>query len=88
MIRQHTAIGGFLLLLVGTTAAEADPQECRDAIDKYNTAIEEISSSLRRYTNCVRDSHAHDECSSEFRRLKSAQGDFEDAVSNYGTDCQ
>jgi hypothetical protein len=65
----------------------ADPAECQNAISEYNSAISDTSTALRRYTNCVSASKGHDDCSSEFRRLKSAQSDFEDAVSKYGQEC-
>ena len=42
---------------------------------------------LRRYTNCISNSRGRDDCSSEFRRLKNAQDDFETAVSNYRSEC-
>ncbi len=75
-----------LVLCLGRTSV-ANPSDCQDAISQYNSAISDISSALRRYTNCVSGSSGHDDCSSEFRRLKSAQSDFEDAVSKYGSEC-
>jgi hypothetical protein len=33
------------------------------------------------------DSRGHDDCPSEFHRLRSAQDDFESAVSSYQSDC-
>lgn len=65
----------------------ASPSDCQDAISEYNSAVSDISTTLRRYTNCVSSSNGHDDCSSEFRRLKSAQGDFESAVSKYAMEC-
>lgn len=76
-----------LLLLLNDATAQRNPAECKDAIDSYNSSIDDISSYLRRYSRCVSDSRARDDCSSEFRRLKSAQGDFETAVSNYRSYC-
>jgi hypothetical protein len=67
--------------------ARADPEECRDAIDKYKSAIDDVSEALRRYANCISNSRGHDDCSSEFRRLRNAQDDFESAVSAYESDC-
>jgi hypothetical protein len=66
-------------------AARAD---CNDAVNTYNSAISDISSTLRRYTSCVSNSNGHDDCSSEFRRLRSAQSDFESAVSDYERECR
>jgi hypothetical protein len=88
MIARRGAAFAFLLMALVPLPATADPEECREAIDKYNTAIGDISYAIRRYSTCVSGSQAHDDCSSEFRRVKSAQDDFEDAVTAYGTDCQ
>lgn len=80
-----------ILCVVSTFCLErksyADPADCQDAITEYDSAISDISTALRRYTNCVSSSKGHDDCSSEFRRLKSAQGDFESAVSKYSMEC-
>jgi hypothetical protein len=62
--------------------------DCNSAVDEYNSALDEIESYVRRYVNCVGRSQGNDDCSGEFRRLRSAQSDFETAVSNYGSYCQ
>jgi hypothetical protein len=68
-------------------ATLASPSECQEAISQFNSALDDISSTLKRYATCVSNSQGHDDCSSEFRRLKSAQSDLEDAVSKYGSEC-
>jgi hypothetical protein len=40
----------------------------------------EVSDALRHYARCISDSQGHDDCSTEFSSLKSAQDDFESAV--------
>jgi hypothetical protein len=65
-------------------AATAD---CSDATNTYNSAISDVSDTLRRYTRCLSSSNGSDDCSSEFRRLKNAQSDFEAAVSAYQSEC-
>jgi hypothetical protein len=67
-----------------TSAATAD---CSDATSSYNSAISDISDAIRRYTRCLSSGNGHDDCSSEFRRLKNAQSDFESAVSDYESAC-
>jgi hypothetical protein len=57
-------------------------------VSSYNSALSDISMYLKRYTNCLAYSNGTDDCSSEFRRLRSAQSDFERAVSTYQADCQ
>jgi len=76
-----TAIG----LLIAANASWAS--ECNDAVDAYNSATQDISSYLRRYANCVADSRGSDDCSAEFRRLRSSQDDFESAVGDYQSNC-
>lgn len=61
---------------------------CSTAIPIYNSAIEEISSRLKRYTGCVSESRGKDSCSIEFGRLRSAQTSFEIAVIDTQTYCK
>ena len=75
------------ILLLSSSRALADVDECNAAVDQYNNAVESLSSAMRRYAQCVDDSKAKDDCSSEFSRLKSDQSDFEAAVSAYSSDC-
>ena len=62
--------------------------DCDDAVRSYNSAISDIESHLKRYTNCLSSSRGSDDCSSEFRRLRSAQSDYESAVSSYQSYCR
>jgi hypothetical protein len=73
----------FVLSLTGAVRAD-----CDDAVQSYNSAISDIQSYLRRYTNCLSSSNGSDDCSSEFRRLRSAQSDYESAVSSYQLYCR
>lgn len=61
--------------------------DCGEAIEGYNSAISEIEYQMGRYTRCLSDSAGEDDCNSEFRRLRSAQGDYESAVSGYRDEC-
>lgn len=78
------------ILVLGLVALEPRPASasgCQGAISDYNSAISEISSTMQRYTRCLNASGGRDDCSSEFRRLRSAQSDFESAVISYGASC-
>lgn len=86
-MRSVIKIFGFSVALLSAAPALAGPNECKEAVDKYNQASTDISDYLRRYSSCVASSQGHDDCSSEFRRLKSAQDDFETAVSEYASGC-
>ncbi|RZJ47454.1 MAG: hypothetical protein EON87_00795 [Brevundimonas sp.] len=61
--------------------------DCRSAASSYDLASSGVSSRLRRYSTCVIYSAGNDDCYSEFRRLKSAQTDFELAVMGYKSAC-
>lgn len=78
------ALGAAFVLSL-TVAARAD---CDDAVQSYNSAISDIQSYLKRYTNCLSSSNGSDDCSSEFRRLRSAQSDYGSAVSSYQQYCR
>jgi hypothetical protein len=90
-MQRITFVAAFLVALTlapsSIRVALADPEECRDAVDRYNSALDDVSSTLRRYASCVSSSRGHDDCSSEFRRLRNAQDDFESAVSEYESEC-
>jgi hypothetical protein len=77
---------GIFLALCGNVA-RSDTDECRDALDHYNSARSDVSSALRQYGRCVSDSKGHDDCSAEFSTLHSAQDDFESAASEYQDKC-
>ena len=77
---------GIFLGLCGNVA-RSDTDECRDALDHYNSARSDVSSALRQYGRCVSDSKGHDDCATEFSTLHSAQDDFESAVSEYQDKC-
>ena len=76
-----TAMG--LALCVGTARAD----DCSDAVDNYNFVTGQLSDALHRYVNCISSSRGTDDCSSEFRRVRSAQDDFESAVSQFQSNC-
>src|SRR5258708_2824593 len=90
MRRSRLSVGVVLCLVSSAFLARntyADPAECQEAISEYKSARSDISTALQLYVNCVSSSDGHDDCSSEFEQLKSAQDDFEDSVSKYETEC-
>ncbi len=57
---------GFLFicgatLLTSTTSTLAGRADCEDAISSYNSAVTDISATLRRYNNCISASQGRDE---------------------------
>jgi hypothetical protein len=79
---------GIMFLLIPTASTNADPERCQDALNQYRSTKSDVRDALRNYTNCIDGSDGHDDCSSEFSTLQSAQDDFETAVSEYESECQ
>ena len=91
-IRQALVVAAALGIIAPSSSKSAnvsktDVGDCQHAIYQYRSAVSDVSSDLRFYANCVSGSHGHDDCSSEFFSLQSAQDDFESAVSSYRSDC-
>jgi hypothetical protein len=87
---KTTAIAAILFALSLGAAAPAvskPPSQCDDAIDDYNRSVGDLSSYLSRYSSCVQNSQGYDDCSTEFRRVRNTQSDFEAAVSNFQSEC-
>lgn len=85
-MKKCIAVIGLLSCFAGPSAL-ADADGCRDAVSSYNSSLSEIDSYVRRYSRCVSGSQGRDDCSSEFRRLRNAQSDFESAVSAFTSEC-
>jgi hypothetical protein len=77
-----------LVLLSAVTPAGAQGDQCRKAVEEFNSAKEDIVSTARQYARCVTDSEGADDCSSEFRDLRGAQEAFEEAVSEFPAHCR
>lgn len=81
---QRFSVAVCISLLSASPAAA----DCGDAVSAYNSATSEIESRLRRYVGCIEGSQGQDDCYAEFRRLKSAQDEFETAVNEYQSECE
>jgi hypothetical protein len=86
MTKVIGAVAFSIALLTGISAT-ADSEACRGATHVFKSARETVGDYLRRYASCVSRSNGHNDCSSEFSQLRSAQDDFESAVSNYDREC-
>ena len=78
----------LIFVLTALAAASADPKGCRNAAEAYKSAKRDVAENLRSYADCLHASDGHDDCTIEFSRLKSAQDDFESAVSDYEDECK
>lgn len=77
-----------IVLLYSYCPAYADVDQCERAIRDYKEASSELADYVNRYVRCLNNTDGSDDCSSEFSRLKRAQSDFEDAVSELGWKCR
>jgi hypothetical protein len=75
-------------ILKESSSSESDRPECRDARGRARSAAEDVVSHSGRLTSCVESSSLTDDCSSEFRKLKNAHGDYESAVSAVNSYCR
>lgn len=75
----------FTAVMLAALAAEA---RCRDAADAVESVKSDAETRARRYMYCVQASDGQDGCDHEFRRLRSAHGDFESAVSQRQSECR
>jgi hypothetical protein len=60
---------------------------CRDAQERAESAASDLADRARKLRNCAESQDYTEDCSSEFRRVKSAHGDYESAVSSVQSEC-
>jgi hypothetical protein len=77
----------LLASLALTSAASAARPECDIASDLYNQAVEDVAEKMAAYRQCLAESEGADNCSTEFKRLRSAQDNLESAVGDVQNDC-
>lgn len=68
-------------------SGEGKTAECRDARSRAATSATELADRSRRLRNCAEAQDYSEDCTSEFRRVKSAHSDYEDAVHAVGNSC-
>jgi hypothetical protein len=73
--------------LIFGISATADPEACQGATIAFKSVRNSVGDYLRRYASCVSRSNGHNDCSSEFSSLQSAQDEFASAVSDYDREC-
>lgn len=76
------------LTILAPSPLHADQQDCARSTTRYDAALNNVQSMLGRYSACTASSAGREDCSREFDRLKSAGDDYQDAVSDYRSDCK
>jgi hypothetical protein len=61
--------------------------DCKSAVEQYNFTVGEIETHIRRYAHCLAERRGQEDCSSAFRRLHTAQSNFELVVSKLQDHC-
>jgi hypothetical protein len=75
------------LLLGGASLAASSSSECRDAKSDARTAALDLASTAGRLRRCAEAMDFSDDCDSEFRRVKGAHEDYEEAVQEVDSEC-
>jgi hypothetical protein len=60
---------------------------CREAQERAESAASELADRARKLRNCAEAQDYSEDCSSEFRRVRSAHSDYESAVSSVQSEC-
>lgn len=71
----------------GARAGTRGSSDCRQAKEEATNAASELANYSRRLRSCAEAEDLSDDCSSEFRRVKNAFGDYESAVSTVTSTC-
>jgi hypothetical protein len=78
---------GVAVTLTDGILVAADQETCRGAVFIFKSTQSTVGDYLRRYVSCLSRNDGRSDCSIEFSRLRSAQEDFEKAVSDYQREC-
>jgi hypothetical protein len=62
--------------------------DCRNAVSRAESAASELADYSRRLRSCAEAQDYTDDCSTEFRRVRRAHSDYEDAVSSVNSYCR
>jgi hypothetical protein len=85
---QKEVLAMVRVMRAKTSPADGDSEECIDAKERAESAASELADYARRLKNCAESGDTSDDCNSEFRRVKSAQYDYESAVSDVSSNCR
>jgi len=76
------------LMAVAPSQLFADEADRNRSVTRYNAALNNVGIAVQRYSSCTGASAGRNECKREFNLLKSAADDYQDAVSDYRSDCK
>ena len=77
-----------ILRAVQSRGSSNDSSSCREAKERAESAANELSDYARKLRNCADAKNFSDDCSTEFRRTRSAFDDYETASSGVLSYCR
>lgn len=83
---QQTEVYILMKMIRGSAPSNAS-SDCKDAWDNASSSASDVASYAKRLIRCVEGGDYHDDCYSEFRRVKSAHSDYESAASGVSSYC-
>jgi hypothetical protein len=78
----------FLALSIFAATSYGDDAECEDATSSAEYAASELSNYANRLQSCAESADYSDDCSMEFSHTRSAQDEYESAVSDVSSYCE
>jgi hypothetical protein len=88
LIAISIATCAALALSASASAQYGYNSDCEDAKSSAESAASDLSSYSRRLQRCAEAGDYSDDCSTEFRRVRSAHSDYESAVSEVSSYCE
>ena len=85
---QKEVLAMVRVMRAKSASSDDDSEDCTDARERAESAASELADYARRLKNCAESGDISDDCSSEFRRVRSAQDDYESAVSDVSSNCR
>ncbi len=88
LIATSIATFAVLALSAGASAQYGYNSDCVNARSSAESAAGELASYARRLQRCAENGDYSDDCSSDFRRVRSSHSDYESAVSEVSSYCE
>ena len=76
-----------LTLPVWATAAHADADSCRKAIEQFDKAQGAVAAAIVPYSDCIAYSDGHQRCGGQFTAVQKAQTQYQTAIALFEGDC-
>jgi len=88
LMAMSIAISAAITLSASASAQYGYDSDCGDARSSAESAAIDLADYSRRLQRCAEAGDYSDDCSSEFRRVRSSHSDYESAVSEVSSYCE